>query len=599
MRAALISEAQGWASTNLSAGKQDVEKYLNKLGKEDFDLNKASRFERGLSMLIDDKGKLSASEAAKKFVKNPEMQKKYMQDLQNREFERNKKNEDARKYNSTWVANIGGRAVDALNPYSYHDRNISAAEASFVRQIGNKEKRQDAGLSSRTEDARKEALKTYLKEAAEARIDNVTPLTKPQEEKENQKRAFLQKQLYKAAVTNKNFKDSLKVIRQLEADEKSPESIDKKRELLETIINDLSKNNGESLFEKTAPLSFLCHQLGLEGKDPQVALLEIIDAKISEELKKPTTAAELKDKIKEIEPLRLGLSSSETDQPIFEEIANTMKERMEEAVSADFAIAENTGAGRLIKGALDPDIVSSNKYKEFTAETHEEVRNNEDNINNKFSELEKTSKSCEEINSEVTALEKLAADPAKKDEVNIELETILSKLEEIFEAAEKSITQKSVEIDEIFKKAEESDITYEEKNNLISEAKKDFAAQSFEVKFGSSISDILLAESDDALKSGGILLNNSNDPSITDPDKSRIKSKLSSDKSRFSAKAKIAKIELKFAEAELSRLDNLPTKSALDNKRIAELQREIGELSANAREYDREVEKVENELEVL
>ncbi len=129
-----------------------------------------------------------------------------------------------------------------------------------------------------------------------------------------------------------------------------------------------------------------------------------------------------------------------------------------------------------------------------------------------------------------------------------------------------------------------------EKKDAELEKVKEFVgliATSFEVQFGSSIKDVLPKECYLGLKAGNVLLGVSSDP-IAPNSKEEAKRKM--DKNQSEGMLKLAKMNLKIAEFELTKLSS---DSEKNKHKIAKLEAEISSFKGDQKNYEQEIERLE------
>ena len=374
MRDQLRKNAMVWAEKNLSGGSSAVEKYL---GKEGRDAGKAggSAFAvaaRDINNVLKSSAELSTAEAAKRFAGSPALQNKFLQNLQEREFRRNLRNEKAQsptnalpKANTTLgkaanamrtavdvtanvlgkkVPNLASRALDGV--IRTEARNPKMAQQSFLRNVRNEERWDSesiaqkalvlnplnrsntldramnmfggkaSSLSQRTDEARKAALVNFLKGDTKSEKDI----------KDFKRREFFQSKLRENAT--KDLAKNVAQIQKLEKrgkDEKAKEAkermLQQARSGIEVKDGKITAKDGKTLFEAAAKLDYLHRKFGLEGESPQKAMLEALkaDSAINAErakeamssAKTPADLAQARIDAKNLANLKTGLFGSE------------------------------------------------------------------------------------------------------------------------------------------------------------------------------------------------------------------------------------------------------------------------------------------------
>ena len=308
MRQQLRTNAMAWAEKNLVGGSAAVEKYL---GKEGRDAGKAggSAFAvaaRDINNVLKSSAELSTAEAAKHFAGNSELQNKFLQHLQERDFKRNLRNSEAQssiaplpKAETTLgktanamrtavdvttnvlgkkVPNLASRALDGV--IRTEARNPEMAQQSFLRNLRNEE-RWDSGsaaqkalvlnplnrsntldramnmfggkassLSERTDAARTAALVNVLK--GDAKLEKFTPKTdlpkdiraaEKKNEKDAKKREFFQSQLRENAT--KGLEKDVSQIEKLERQGKAEEAKEAKEKMLQEARSGIELKDGK------------------------------------------------------------------------------------------------------------------------------------------------------------------------------------------------------------------------------------------------------------------------------------------------------------------------------------------------------------------
>ncbi len=309
MREQLRTNAMAWAEKNLVGGSAAVEKYL---GKEGRDAGKAggSAFAvaaRDINSVLKSSAELSTAEAAKRFAGSPELQNKYLQHLQERDFKRNLRNADAQSptpplssqattslgkvANAARTAvdvtanvlgkkapNLASRALDGV--IRTEARNPEMAQQSFLRNVRNEERwdsgsaaqkalvlnpmnrsntldramnmfgRKSSSLSERTDAARTAALVNLLK--GDAKLEKATPKTDlpkdvrkadKKNEKDAQRREFFQSQLRENAT--KGLAKDVAQIAKMERQGKAEEAKEAKQKMLQEARSGIELKDGK------------------------------------------------------------------------------------------------------------------------------------------------------------------------------------------------------------------------------------------------------------------------------------------------------------------------------------------------------------------
>lgn len=125
MHAAIKAQVRDWAEKNLSGGAASIDQHLH-----------------NMKGLIEDSSRMSSTQAAKAFAGNEDLKNKYMQHLQDRKMEENK------KYESSWLKKLENSVrKDAFGLDNIRDaknrlfRNDAKSVAeNFARRVGYKEK---------------------------------------------------------------------------------------------------------------------------------------------------------------------------------------------------------------------------------------------------------------------------------------------------------------------------------------------------------------------------------------------------------------------------------------------------------------------------
>jgi type IV secretory pathway VirB6-like protein len=361
----------------------------------------------------------------------------------------------------------------------------------------------------------------------------------------------------KAKIKNKNIEKKLKKpnerLKELKA--KLSNKLDLKNEKLEKLVNLEERNQliflNKSLadkFEKDLEKIKNAQEFAKEKK-----LRE--EAKKSREIKVRNQIKKVDELIQQIEKPQEAVSGKmDAGKP---KQANDLKEELVGALIVDY----NTAIDSFVK-AGDPknDLIFTNlDTNDKTATALENFKSNKDlpftDLNNFLTE--------------------------KFNDYLVAAETKIDELKAIDTKIDGSKTEETSK--EKFLEPEKKDAELEKVKEFVG-----LIATSFEVQFGSSITDALLKECDIGLKASNVLLGVPNsDPAAANP---KEEAKLKIDKTQAEGRFKLAKMNLKIAQFELEKLSNDPEKN---KRKIAELKAEINSFEVDKNKYEQEINKLE------
>ncbi|MBP7709837.1 MAG: type IV secretion system protein [Rickettsiales bacterium] len=291
---------------------------------------------KSLDPFIKTASKLPGKEAAKAFANNPDGQNKYLQHLQNKEFQRHnkiatqqQKNDELsqNKFNSLsdfgkYLGNMPDRAgslvsrgvdgIDRIFGSNPEERNPEAARQTFLRNLKNEERtgwnkaavlnplnRSNAldrlnpfsTLNQRTNKAQEDLLRKNLAQGQTSKAPHLRNSASAAEKKAHaaslkkfdeiadRKRIFMQERLRNLAT--KDLAKEVSRIKKLEAKGKISEANKAKADLLTKAHDSIRmnpsnkssfQNDGRTIFEKASRLSYLQKQFGIKGEDPTLIL---------------------------------------------------------------------------------------------------------------------------------------------------------------------------------------------------------------------------------------------------------------------------------------------------------------------------------------
>lgn len=385
---------------------------------------------KNLQSAVSKNAELKPAQAARLFAGKPELQNKYIQHLQDQEFKRHSKNEEAhnKPWNIPgayqWTKNIASRGVDGLarvTGTNLESRNPKTAQDTFQRNLKNKERSGDllnkallnpfnrsntldkaTSLASyMTKKATGIDYKTLNQRSDEAQ--RIAARRSLEDQTDDAKRAFLQNRLQELAV--KDLAKEVGKINKLERKGKMSEAKIKKEELLKKAQDDLLtrdanglptfKNDPKSnttLFEKAARLSYLHKQLKLGGEDPKLTISKEINKAIAagaKDIKDKMAAGNIADsnqKTQDIKALRSGLLSGKMEGPEFDKIAAKVQEQIinpgsDALAKQSFADADSIGnvaAGTLSNAVRGDGLVTEDRKTkdEENAKINEDAKDN-------------------------------------------------------------------------------------------------------------------------------------------------------------------------------------------------------------------------------
>lgn len=487
----LKEAVKDWADKNLSSGADDLKASIDKKGKEDL-----SSFERDLKNTLKSAIIADPAQVARLVANKPEEQKKFMHYLQDREAKRHMKNAEAAKGGFTdWVSNIASRGLDGVARVTGLEsaaRNPLVAQETFMRNLQNAERSDGSwtnagrnalnqsntiskmfgsGSTNRsTTEAQQANLREFLaqdhqkpkevaplKEYASLKDKRVHALaTAKADSKDDNRRTFFQGRLQELAT-----KDLLKQvgdINKLERKGKFSEANAAKREMLTAAQEALRmdpnnkkafQQDGLSLFEKAARLSYLQKQFGIKDEDPMKTLSKALNDGIKKESGKILKEAQekrpdaVKKKVEDLKLLKSGLFTDATNEKAFEKMAAILNPAidsmikkgangLEDKISRDTQ-KDSPNPLTSIKEELKDPILGGPTPEDKKALAEENAELNQDKKDGK-TELDKLDKGLEELDGKFQK-EDTMKEEAERERVAAEKERVEQ------EASEKKFQQ--------------------------------------------------------------------------------------------------------------------------------------------------------------
>jgi len=354
----LHGDLKDWSKENLSFGSGMISAAISSG-------SNLGNIEKGIQKTIDQESKMNAAEAAQLFAKSPEEQQKYMQYLQNREFERNQRKAEAKNSLYGRVSEALDSGIDKMSRVSgigSEERNTDLTMQKFARNIRFQEK--DGGsltksatslydrtfgakdTANRALDANNSIARQYLAQDHKEpeKIPDLKPYASLQEKKahalmvekannkENAKRAFFQEKLRQSAISD--LKQKVGEIKKLERKGRFSEANSAKKALLKDTQDALKmdsqnraefRKDGLSLFEKAARLSYVQKQFGINSEDPSKTLSKAINQEIKNGSKAILASAKSKEEsakqIQDLKLLKSGIFSTAKSDKEFDKLA--------------------------------------------------------------------------------------------------------------------------------------------------------------------------------------------------------------------------------------------------------------------------------------
>jgi len=533
MREALRNAATNWADKNFYGGaREKVGEYLATSAMKD---------------LVRSEGELSSSQAAKHFAGNEELKNRYLQHLKDNEARLARKRAEAGKHWYTQIPNALGRAKAALLRDSAH--NPKMMQSSFFRKVGYEEKDQSSAsrrmfgispskgwnplkrinildkalhrkaITAQTDAANRKAIASRLA-SDKSFTSDAKPKTKKEQrraEREQQKRRFLQNQMRTMATRDIADQDPVLVGAKL--------------------IDDLTRNDGRSLFEKTARLDAA---FAGEGRaSAQIVLSQMIAEKFS------------------------SLAGDVRGDNITAQQALQMREQLGQLRSS---------------GIYSSSALSGQMKWEFLARW----RPSKDDALLKAANNEATKK----------LLENIANDTLDKD-----VKTIAKNAGELDKAIVEKSAERRAEVDKADAELEGkikniANLSAAEKEGALKAIKTEYGlvAQKFEVEFGQSVTDALLKQADIGLKASNIVLgvapkeDGKIDPATVNA--------MKINSNQIHGKLKLSKMNLKIKQFELEQKKT----AGADKHEIVAMEQEIKELERDVGNYETEVERIDLDI---
>ncbi len=543
LKSKLKEAVNDWAGKNLSSGAEELKASLDKKGKDGL-----TSSEKELKSALKSASLADPAQVGRLVANKPEEQKKFMQYLQDQEAKRHMKNAEAAKNQfknisgfADRVSNIASRGLDGVARVAGFEsaaRNPLTAQETFMRNLQNAERSDgswtNAGknalnksntlskmlgsgsMNRSTTEAQQANLREFLAQDHQ-KPKEVTPLkeyaslkdkrahtlaTNKANSKDDNRRTFFQGRLQELAT-----KDLLKQvgdINKLERKGKFSEANAAKKEMLTAAQEALRmdpnnkkafQQDGRTLFEKAARLSYLQKQFGIKDEDPMKTLSKALNDGIKKESDKILKEAQekrpaaVKKKVEDLKLLKSGLFTDANNDKVFEKMAAILKPTMdsmikkgadslEEKINRDNK-SDSPNPLTSIKEELKDPILGGPTPEDKKALAEENAELNQDKKDGK-TELDKLDKELEELDGkfqkedkmkeEAAAKEKERADKEKADQENAAQEKESAEKAEKFKKdcskALDVMIDYQMEIMEIEKKLKDPQLAAEEREKL-------------------------------------------------------------------------------------------------------------------------------------
>ena len=488
LKGKLKEAVNDWAGKNLSSGAAELKASLDKKGKDGLTAS-----EKDLKNALKSASLADPAQVGRLVANKPEEQKKFMQYLQDKEAKRHMKNAEADKNKfksasgfANWASNLASRGLDGaarVAGFESAARNPLTAQETFMRNLQNAERSDgswtNAGknalnksntiskmfgsgsMNRSTTEAQQANLRGFLAQDHQ-KPKEVAPLkphaplkdkkahalaTAKANSKDDNRRTFFQGRLQELAT-----KDLLKQvgdINKLERKGKFSEANAAKREMLTAAQEALRmdpnnkkafQQDGRSLFEKAARLSYLQKQFGIEGEDPMKTLSKALNDGIKKESGEILKEAQekrpdaVKKKVEDLKLLKSGLFTDATNDKAFEKMAAILNPAidsmikkgangLEDKISRDNQKDSANPLTSLTEELKDP-ILGGPTPEDKKALAEENAELNQDKKDGK-AELDKLDKGLEELGDKFLKEDKMkeeaaAQEKAEKDRIEQE-----------------------------------------------------------------------------------------------------------------------------------------------------------------------------------
>jgi type IV secretory pathway VirB6-like protein len=482
LKGKLKEAVNDWAGKNLSSGAAELKASLDKKGKDGLTAS-----EKDLKNALKSASLADPAQVGRLVANKPEEQKKFMQYLQDKEAKRHMKNAEADKNKfksasgfANWASNLASRGLDGaarVAGFESAARNPLTAQETFMRNLQNAERSDgswtNAGknalnksntiskmfgsgsMNRSTTEAQQANLRGFLAQDHQ-KPKEVAPLkphaplkdkkahalaTAKANSKDDNRRTFFQGRLQELAT-----KDLLKKvgdINKLERKGKFSEANAAKREMLTAAQEALRmdpnnkkafQQDGRSLFEKAARLSYLQKQFGIKDEDPMKTLSKALNDGIKKESgdilkeaqeKRP---AAVKEKAEDLKLLKSGLFTDANNEKAFEKMAAILNpaidsmikkgaDGLEDKISRDNQ-NDYTNPLKSLKEELKDPILGGPTPEDKKALAEENAELNQDKKDGK-TELDKLDKELGELDGKFQKEDKIREE-AERERVEAE-----------------------------------------------------------------------------------------------------------------------------------------------------------------------------------
>jgi len=518
-----------------------------------------------------------------------------------------------------------GHILNPLNRSNTLDRYLAPSGSSLDKRTDKSQ--EDVLRKNLAQDQKSRELPKLRDGATEKEKQSHEAARKKMDEIADKKREFFQDRLRNLAT--KDLAKEVSNINKLEKKGKTAEADKAKKELLSKTLNELKLNpnnkksfqdDGRTLFEKAARLSYLHKQFGIAGEDPSLAISKALNKAVkdsSSDLAAKMAAGERSSKlagaVEELGTLRSGIFNTASGDKEFNKLAATLGSTLDEIARRESeASLKSVGILSEDKKAKIEEDAQINRDKK-------EIQEQLNNLNKEFSkfreqEAERDAKEQEEkyqkerqdnmsqiftLIEEIARLKTSSGDESEikkleenlRDKFTTESETRAKhQIDKIEKQVDAAIADKSLE--SVKKLSEEISTLLETPVNKASSESIIKGLESSNIGLTGSAEDLgLKGNILNSLMQGSAanaLLGAGSTPetgTLTDAQKKD----LSMHKNQLNGQLKLNKMNLKLKEFELNELKKNKGAAGL----IAKIESEISDLEGKVDTLEREEKKLE------